>query len=224
MIDDRIEILNLAKQLARKVGGHILDHSRSNRSLEFSLKSRRDIVTELDYWVENAIFQEVHSKYPDHVLVGEESVAKLVQERSKDLKEIISESIAWIVDPIDGTVNFANRIPHYAVSIGVVFRGVREVGVVYDPSLDEMFSAVRGGGAFLNDNSIKCSRKAELLDCVIGTGSPAEWTGDVERYSLAVLSLARSARGLRRFGAASLDFCWVSCGRLDACFEPCLKP
>ena len=224
MTEDLKEILNLAKELARKSGEYILDHSRSNRRLELSLKSRRDIVTELDYWVESTIFQHVHARYPDHVLIGEESAAKLVQNEERDLRGLISTSISWIIDPIDGTVNFANRIPHYAVSIAVVFRGVREVGVVYDPSLDEMFTAVRGGGAFLNGVPIQSSNKNELLDCVVGTGSPADWTGDIERYSSAVQSLARSARCLRRFGAASLDFCWVACGRLDACFEPCLKP
>lgn len=231
--DLRNDVMFLAENLAKKVGDLLHQYFLEEKELSVSFKSRKDIVTELDVWAENEIRNGIAAVFPNHSFMGEESSSEQGLS-SDDLGKIIdSEDVLWIVDPIDGTANFANRIPHYAVSLGICFKGVCEVGVIYDPSRKELFKATSNSGAFLNGRRIYSGKKLNMMDCVVATGLPGRWLddqscsgylADEKKYESILRFLAKNSRCLRQLGAATLDFCWVACSRLDCCFEPSLKP
>ena len=216
-------ILDLAVSAARVVGRRMRE-AVAGEDFRIMFKGQTDLVTEVDIWAEEEIKRIVLERCPGHLVVGEETSAALAKERGVGLEELVGKGAVWIVDPIDGTSNFANRIPICAVSLGVVVDGVREVGVIFDPFQNEMFTAVRGRGAQMNEKTIKVSQKTELKNSLLVTGFPHDRIQNWGSYRGAFEKFLLNSRDLRRFGAATIDQCWVACGRLDGFFEYGLKP
>jgi len=215
-------VQTLAIELARTVGKKIGSALRAELQFAVHHKGAVDLVTEIDLWSDELIQKSVAEHFPTHTVIGEESSA--VVHSGTSLAELSTRGTVWVVDPLDGPTNFANLIPHVAVSIAVLHEGERILGVVYDPSRDELFTAQRGKGAFVNGARIHTSEKKELLSSVIATGVPYDRSERWDEYRAAFEAILLRCRDLRRFGAASLDQCWVACGRFDAFFEYGLHP
>jgi myo-inositol-1(or 4)-monophosphatase len=201
-------MLNIAVRAARRAGSIINRASLDGSGLEVRAKRQNDFVTRGDHAAEEANIDEVRKAYPDHAILAEESGA--------------SEGKAeyeWIIDPLDGTTNFIHAFPQYCVSIGIRHRGALAHGVVYDPNRNELFTASKGRGAYLNDRRIRVSKCIRLGDALVGTGFPFREVERVDRYVKQFRSIIVSTAGLRRAGAAALDLAYVACGRLDAFWE-----
>ena len=218
------EILVLAKSLAQKVGEQVRSSVENKADFAVQHKGVRDLVTEIDLWAEEEIFRGVSERFSEHVVVGEESAGRLVRESGSTLEEISSSGTCWFIDPIDGTTNFVNLLPHACISIGVVRDREKIAGVVYDPFANELFSALRGQGAMLNDKPIEIGSKERLIEALIGTSFPDRDQSCFELYTAGHSRLIASCRKLRVLGSAALDLCWVACGRLDSYINVNLKP
>jgi myo-inositol-1(or 4)-monophosphatase len=177
----------------------------------FTISSKgtlNDLVTEADQASEKAIFKVIQDNHPDHFILSEET-----GEIKQDSK------IKWIIDPIDGTINFANGIPICCVSIGVEEDGKMILGAVYNPIMNEMFIAEKGKGATLNGNKISVSDKDNLLSSCLVTGFPYQYL-DSENGPLQIFEkLIRKAIPVRRLGSAAIDLCWTAAGRFDGFYE-----
>ncbi|HZA50674.1 MAG TPA: inositol monophosphatase family protein, partial [Myxococcaceae bacterium] len=171
-------------------------------------KRMNDFVTRVDHAAEEAIIDVVRKAYPDHAVLAEESG---ITEGKADYE--------WIIDPLDGTTNFIHGFPQYCVSIAIRHRGALTQGVIYDPVKNELFTASKGRGAFLNDRRIRVSKCLRLSEALVGTGFPFREMERIERYSGQLVSIMKSSAGIRRAGAAALDLAYVACGRLDAFWE-----
>lgn len=184
-------------------------------ALTISKKGRIDLVTEADVAVEREIQSRIHARFPDHAFLGEESGAS----SSSD-----GASHRWIVDPIDGTTNFAHGLALFCVSIALEIDGQVAVGAVYDPMADELFTAERGQGARLNGRLLRVTTEAELVNALLVTGFPYA-PGDRRAEQLEVFAaLLAEAQAVRRLGSAALDLCLVAAGRFDAFWEQGLQP
>lgn len=206
----REELLKTAETAARKAGRII--SRRRNGDFRVDHKGAVDLVTEVDLASEKAILEVIRSKFPDHRIVAEEKGAG---EENSDY--------TWWIDPLDGTTNFVHGYPCYSVSIAVSRRLNMLAGVVYDPVGGEMFSAVRGRGAFLNGRPISVSRVEDPEESLLATGFPYDRTRRPLALSLAGRML-EIVHGLRRAGSAALDLAYVAAGRLDGFWEFGLKP
>jgi len=201
-------ILNIAVRAARRAGSIINRAALDGGALEVRSKRANDFVTAIDRASEEAIIEIVRKAYPDHGFLCEESG-----------RTGGSAEHTWVIDPLDGTTNFIHGFPQYCVSIGVQHRGVLAHGVVYDPGRNELFTASKGRGAFLNDRRIRVSKCAKLEGALVGTGFPFKELGRVELYLRQLKALMGKASGVRRAGAAALDLAYVACGRLDGFWE-----
>ena len=178
-------------------------------------------VTEIDRASERAIADHITNRYPDHAFLGEEGVA--VGARGTGAEN--GSPHLWIVDPIDGTSNFIHGIPHYSVAVGYAFDGEMRAAACYDPERDELFTAIRGGGAYLNGRPIRTSDAAALSDAVVSTGFFYERGELMERTLATIRSLfGAGIHGIRRMGSAVIDLTWVAAGRFDAFFEYRVSP
>ena len=218
------EIQAVAEKAALEVGSRIDELLTNSEDFKVSKKAANDLVTEVDIWSENQIEKMIQANFPSHILLGEESNSTLQKKKGKTLEEIVDQNICWVVDPLDGTSNFVNRIPQVGVSIGVVNKGERIISVVYDPSRKEMFTAIKGQGALLNGSPISVSTKQTIEESIISTGFPPDRKENWEKYNPVFQQFVKRSRAVRRFGAATLDICWVACGRFDGFFEYKLKP
>lgn len=171
-----------------------------------------NLVTEADHASEKAILNVIRQQFPDHQILAEES-GKLIQD----------SVYKWIIDPIDGTVNFAQGIPLNCVSIGVEHQGEIVLGAVYNPHLNEFFLAEKGKGATLNDKSIRVSEKTETLKSCLVTGFPYTYINDKNGPIEVFERFVRKGVPVRRLGSAAIDLCWVACGRFDGFFEQKLE-
>ena len=182
----------------------------------FSISSKtsvNDLVTEVDMKCEEVIFKTIKNHFPHHYILSEEAGA-IVQE----------SNYKWIIDPIDGTINYAHGIPICCVSIGLERDGVMEMGAVYNPFLSEFFFAQKGFGATLNDKKIAVTQKESLLQSCLVTGFPYKYL-DAENGPLQVFEkLIRNGIPVRRLGSAALELCWVAAGRFDGLYEHSLQP
>ena len=207
------EILEVAEQAARAAAQVLLKYF-GNAAIH-EKESTQNLVTQADFESEKLIAQMVQQAFPGHVMMQEETEFK---------GDILAEHL-WIVDPLDATNNYAHGIPHFCVSIAYACRGEVQVGVVYDPMRDELFSAVQGAGAKLNGVAIAVSRPDRLQHCIISTGFYYERDLTMERTLDAIRSLFQAnIRGIRRMGAAAIDLAWVACGRFQGFFEYKLAP
>jgi myo-inositol-1(or 4)-monophosphatase len=206
-------ILNIAVRAARKAGSIINRASLDGGGLKVTAKNKNDFVTQVDQAAEEAIIGIVKHAYPEHGFQAEESG------RSAGDAEYV-----WIIDPLDGTTNFIHGFPQYCVSIGVQHRGALAHAVVYDPTKNELFTASKGAGAFLNDRRIRVSKCLRLQDALVGTGFPFREITRIDLYVRQLKKLMTESSGVRRAGAAALDLAYVACGRLDAFWELGLSP
>ena len=204
-------MLNFAVRVAQDAGR--LLRSRLGARIEVSLKGAINLVTDVDLASERLIRDAIATHYPRHQVLAEE----------EGLHETASE-YRWVVDPLDGTTNYAHGFPVFAVSIALERQGETILGVVYDPIREEMFAAERGAGASLNNRSIHVSSTGELSRSMLGTGFPY----DISTSRLTNLdhwsNFAMNAQAVRRTGAAALDMCYVACGRFDGFWELNLSP
>ncbi len=208
-------MLNIAVRAARRAGSIINRAALDSGSLQVRSKRANDFVTEVDRAAEAAIIEAVHAAYPDHAILGEESGSVGPAEKSE---------YRWIVDPLDGTTNFIHGFPQYCVSIALEHRGALAHAVVYDPQKNELFTASKGRGAFLNDHRIRVSKCQRLGDALIGTGFPFKELSRADFYLKQLKTLMEKSSGVRRAGAAALDLAYVACGRLDGVWELGLSP
>jgi len=205
--------LGVALEAAREAGAILLEESKVPQKISY--KGEVDLVTEADVRSERLITARLREAFPDHQITGEELGEGEAPPEAPRYR--------WLVDPLDGTTNFAHGFPVFAVSIGLVEEGEPVAGVVYNPSADEMFSARRGGGARLNGNPIHVSRVSQLAFSLVGTGFPTHNRSETPNMRYYWEYTLRS-HGVRRAGAAALDLCSVACGRFEAFWEFGLKP
>ena len=201
-------MLNTAIKAARRAGSIINRASIDLDRIQVSRKGPRDYVTEVDRAAEEAIIDVLRTAYPDHAFLGEES-GQSGQSGHGELPEN-----EWVIDPLDGTTNFIHGLPTYAVSIALRQRGQVMHSVIYDPTRNELFTASRGGGAFLNDRRVRVSSQTRFHDALLG----ARWPGSKVPDDLAAprfAEMALSAAGVRRTGSCVLDLAYVAVGRLD---------
>jgi myo-inositol-1(or 4)-monophosphatase len=206
-------LLNFAIDMAREAGKLLMQHLGAAK---VSHKGDIELVTEADLASEKLIIEKIRSYHPQHGILAEESgEAVLVGGKRSEWK--------WIIDPLDGTTNYAHGYPFFCVSIALEHAGVLEVGVVYDPVRDEMFAAERGNGATLNDRKIRVSPIDELNKALVCTGFPynvrerPDFTRDFANFTMA-------AQAVRRDGSAAIDLAYVACGRFDGFWEDGLSP
>ncbi|HTQ76996.1 MAG TPA: inositol monophosphatase family protein [Burkholderiales bacterium] len=202
-------LLNTAVKAARRAGAIINRAALDRSALRVQVKNRNDFVTQVDRGAEAAIIETLQQAYPDHAILAEES-GRSERGRAEYL---------WIIDPLDGTTNFIHGFPQYCVSIGVQHRGAMAHGVVYDPGRNELFTASKGRGAFLDDRRIRVSRCVQLRDALVGTGFPFKETARIDFYARQLKRMMQTSAGVRRAGAAALDLAYVAAGRLDAFWE-----
>jgi myo-inositol-1(or 4)-monophosphatase len=205
-------MLNFAVKAARRAGAIINRASDNLDALTVRHKSLNDLVSEVDRAAEDAIIDSLRSVYPDHAILAEESGASGESEYQ------------WIIDPLDGTTNFLHGFPVYAVSIALAHKGQIQHAVVYDPTRNDLYTASRGSGAYLNDKRLRVSRRDKLIDSLIGTGFPFRASADIDAYTAMFKTLTTKTAGIRRPGAAALDLASVAAGRLDGFWEIGLSP
>ncbi|HEX8721968.1 MAG TPA: inositol monophosphatase family protein [Pyrinomonadaceae bacterium] len=207
-------MLNFAIQTAREAGQVLAD--KFGRALQVSNKGDIDLVTEADIAAERLIVERIRSHHPRHAILTEESGD--VAEAGRPDSEY-----KWIIDPLDGTTNYAHGYPVFCVSVALEHDGRVVVGVVYDPTRDELFAAERGGGATLNGRTLRASDTDELNSALVCTGFPYDVRerGDFARHFRAFIMQAQS---VRRDGAAALDLAYVAAGRFECFYEEGLRP
>ncbi|MGH8781182.1 inositol monophosphatase family protein [Paraburkholderia sp.] len=201
-------MLNIAVKAARRAGQIINRASLDLDLVQVSKKQHNDFVTEVDKASEAAIIDTLKTAYPDHAILAEESG------RSENESEY-----QWIIDPLDGTTNFIHGFQYYCVSIALAHKGTVQQAVIYDPTRNDLYTASRGRGAFLNDRRIRVGRRDRLADSLIGTGFPFRETDSLDAYCTLFADMTKACSGLRRPGAAALDLANVAAGRLDGFFE-----
>jgi len=210
-------ILNIAIKAARRAGQIINRASNDLDIIKVTTKQQSDYVTEIDRAAEAAIIEILQEAYPNYGILAEESGERAGKGKSE-------QEFQWIIDPLDGTTNFIHGLPQYAVSIALARNGIIEHGVIFDPNRNDLYTASKGGGAFLNDRRIRVSKRIKLQDALIGTGFPYRAFEHIDTYLAIFKQLAQNSAGIRRPGAASLDLAYVAAGRYDAFWEFGLSP
>lgn len=207
------QALQHAQQWAHQVGLIHMQYFRGN-NLGIETKSNiYDVVTRADKESEAYLLKQIQETYPGHALLGEESGAHAGV-----------EDYLWVVDPLDGTNNFSQGLPVFTVSIGLQYKGETIVGVVYAPYFNELYTAIRGGGAHLNGQKIKVSQKTELNNSILATGFPYDKDINPDNNADNVANILPHLRGLRRMGSAAYDLACVAAGFLDGYWEFSLQP
>lgn len=200
-------MLNIAVRAAHLAGNVIRCAAENLDNLTVERKSHADYVSEVDRAAESIIIQTILDAYPTHAVLAEESGT---QGESEYL---------WIIDPLDGTTNFLHGYYQYSVSIAMQHNGVLTHAVIYDPIKNELFTATKGCGAFLNDRRIRVSKCTKLVDGVIATGFPYSRLDHLDAYMAILRDMIRKTAGLRRPGSAALDLAYTAAGRFDGFFE-----
>lgn len=202
---------NIALRAARKAGENVVRASDDLDRIDVVAKGVNDFVSEVDINAEQEIIYHLQKAYPDHAILGEET----------GLTGNADADYQWIIDPLDGTTNFARGIPHYAISIACLHKGKLEHAVIVDPVRREEFTASRGRGAQLNGRRMRVSKRTSLDGALLGTGIPFKGHCDehLEAYAKSIEVLAGQCAGIRRGGAAALDLAYVAAGRLDGFWE-----
>jgi myo-inositol-1(or 4)-monophosphatase len=204
--------VNVAVRAARAAGAVILRYMNRLDSLKVEEKSSMDFVSEVDRLAEAEIARELRRAYPDHAILAEESGAAGKSDK------------VWVIDPLDGTHNYLRGFPHFCVSIGFLDHGDPVHAVTYDPLRDELFTASKGDGAFLNDRRMRVTRREALAGALLCTGFPFRQRAHLDAQLAMTRALLAEAEDIRRTGSAALDLAYVAAGRLDGFFEIGLKP
>lgn len=210
----RSALLNVMVQAAFKAGKSLARDFGEVQNLQVSLKGPGDYVSQADRKAEKLVREELLKARPTYGFLGEES------------EEIVGTDGAhrWIVDPLDGTTNFLHGIPAFAVSIALERNGEIVAAVVLNPATDELFTAERGGGAFVNDRRLRVAARKNLSDAVIGCGMPHLGRGNHGKFLIELRHVMGEVAGMRRLGSASLDLAYVAAGRFDGFWERDLSP
>jgi myo-inositol-1(or 4)-monophosphatase len=203
--------LDTAVRAAQAAGRMQRERLWSAHQIEF--KGETDLVTEVDRASEELIVAAVREEWPGHDILAEENVYAPRGSRFR-----------WVIDPLDGTTNYAHGFPWFCVSIALEIDGTVHLGVICHPMMDELFTVVKGEGAYLNGRRIAVSRRAPLKGCLLATGFPYDRTRDNENNFAPFIDFQMTARAVRRAGAAALDLAYVAAGRLDGYWECKLKP
>jgi len=203
-------MLMTAIKAARRAGSVINRGARDLDALTVTTKGPKDFVSEVDRAAEAAIVDTLHATYPDHAILAEEGTAKGANADAE---------YVWIIDPLDGTTNFLHGFPQYCVSIALQHKAQITQAVIYDPIRNDLFTATRGRGAFLNDRRMRVSRRQHLKECLIGTGFPFRDGSFLEPYLGMMRTMITETAGLRRPGAAALDLAYVAAGYYDGFWE-----
>jgi len=208
-------MLNVAVKAARAAGAIINRAALDVEAVRISQKQVNDFVTEVDQNSERVIIDTLLTAYPDHGILAEESGSTHGNPNADHI---------WIIDPLDGTTNFIHGFPVYCVSIALQVRGKLEQAVVFDPTRNDLFTASKGRGAFLNDRRIRVSKRTRLNECLLSTGFPFRPEDDFDKYLRLMGDVMQRTAGLRRPGAAALDLAYVAAGFSDGFFETGLQP
>jgi myo-inositol-1(or 4)-monophosphatase len=207
-------LLTVMVGAARKAGRSLARDFGEVENLQVSRKGPSDFVTAADKRAEEVIFAELSRVRPGYGFLMEE----------RGVIEGSDRTHRWIVDPLDGTLNFLHGMPHFAISIGLERDGDLVAGVVYDLSRNEIFAAERGRGAFLNDRRIRVAARTRMDEAVIATGIPYHGKTGHDVFAREIAAMSDKVAGVRRFGSAALDLAWVAAGRFDAFWERGLQP
>ncbi len=205
------EIMDFARTLACEAGKLLAEKLTRHNPIFY--KGTIDLVTEADRMSETFILAEISRRYPEHGILSEESAAKNEQ-----------AAMRWIIDPLDGTTNYAHGFPFFCVSIAFERDGIVELGVIYDPTRDDLFTASRAGGAWLNGKQLKVSTVNDLSRSLLATGFPYDIRVSKENNLNYFNAMAVNAQAIRRPGAAALDLAYLASGRIDGFWELKLKP
>jgi len=208
-------LLDFAIETAREAG-RVLAERFGRASLEVQHKGDIDLVTESDLAAERLIVERIRSYYPRHAILAEESGTSQHEGSGQS-------AYKWIVDPLDGTTNYAHGYPCFCVSIALEEAGELALGVIYDPTRDELFAAERGGGATLNGRHIRVSETDDLNEALLCTGYPYDVRGR-DNFARHFTNFIMHSQGVRRDGSAALDLAYVACGRFDGFWEEGLRP
>jgi myo-inositol-1(or 4)-monophosphatase len=206
--------INVMVKAARRAGRSLKRDLGEIENLQVSLKGPANFVTMADRRAEEMLHSDLTKARPGYGFIGEEGGARAGDDKTH----------TWIVDPLDGTTNFLHGIPHFAISIGLQREDTLIAGVIYNPANEELYTAERGKGAFLNDQRLRVAGRRKLGECVIGCGLPHMGRGDLDLSRLELTEIQARVAGLRRFGSASLDMAFVATGRLDGYWERNLQP
>jgi myo-inositol-1(or 4)-monophosphatase len=204
-------MLNIAVRAARSAGEIILRSADKASHLAVDSKGKNDFATEIDRLAEKEIISIIKAAYPEHSILAEES------------GEHAGNDFVWVIDPLDGTTNFIHGFPQYAVSIALKYKDRIEIGVVYDPLREELFTAKRGGGAMLNNRRLRVTGLTSMKGALIGTGFPFKVPQHLDAYLNMFRAITIDSAGIRRAGSAALDLAYLAAGRLDAFWEIELK-
>lgn len=204
--------LEIASAAAREAGERMLAERPALSPADIAEKGPNDFVTEADKALERMIRARIAAAFPADEFLGEESGGQKS-----------GSGRLWIVDPIDGTTNFIHRIPFSCVSIGLAVDGIMQAGAIYDPAHEELFSCLRGAGAWLNGRGIRVSSCSDMGRALIATGFPSRFKESMGPYLTQFAAVSRAAAGVRRAGSAALDLAYVACGRFDGFWEPRLS-
>jgi len=200
-------MINIATRAARSAGNILIRYFEHTDTLTITEKRKNDFVSEVDKAAEDAIIEVLRTSFPEHSILGEESGSH----KGNDYQ--------WVIDPLDGTTNYLHGQPHFSISIALKHKGQLEHGVIYDPLREELFSASRGAGAFLNDRRIRVTQRKGLEGSIIGTGFPYKDHSHLDAYLGMLRDIITETAGIRRPGSAALDFAYVAAGRLDGFWE-----
>jgi myo-inositol-1(or 4)-monophosphatase len=210
-MSDLESILDFTRNIAEHAGDLIVG-MRAHSRLNVQFKQDIELVTDADLASEKLISNAIKKAYPDHQILAEES--------NPDLSTVTyDDTPLWIIDPIDGTVNYAHHHPQVAVSIAYSVKGRVQVAVVYNPFQSEMFCAIRNQGAWLNDQPLHCSNTMQLKRAIIATGFPYDKSQVLPQLMNRLHHILQNVADVRRIGSAALDICWVAQGRLDGYYE-----
>jgi myo-inositol-1(or 4)-monophosphatase len=205
-------VLNVAIEAAHAAANIMRRQMQHVDAIPVERKARHDYVSEVDKACEAEIVREISRYYPDHAFLCEEG------------GETGDSEYVWVIDPLDGTSNYLHGIPHFAVYIAQQVKGRTEHAVVYDPIRDEIFTASKGSGAFLNSKRIRVSARNGLEGAVLATAFPFRHREHLQAYAKVFQAVFSKVEDFRRAGTASLDLAWVAAGRMDGYFEVALKP
>src|SRR6059058_6266057 len=207
-------VINVMVKAARRAGRNLKRDLGEVEHLQVSLKGPANFVSLADKRAEEILYQDLAKARPGYGFIGEEGGTRHGQDKTH----------TWIVDPLDGTTNFLHGIPQFAISIALQREDTIVAGVIYNPANEELYTAERGKGAFLNDQRLRVAARRRLADAVVACGLPHPSRGDVELTRSEHYTVQDRVAGLRRLGAAALDLAWVAAGRLDAYWERGLSP
>ncbi|WP_455675872.1 inositol monophosphatase family protein [Pradoshia sp.] len=207
------EIHAQAVQWIKEAGQRITQSFETILDIE-TKSNMNDLVTNMDKDVEHFFIEKIAERFPDHIVLGEEG-------SGHDLKEL--DGVVWIIDPIDGTMNFVHQQRNFAISIGIIENGVGKIGLIYDVVHDELYHSIRGEGAFLNDKRIEPMKEAKLEESIVGLN--AIWLTDNKKIDKDITAkLVRDVRGTRSYGSAALELIYVATGRMNAYISMRLAP